>query len=41
MGQIADWLVGEFTFLGIHFQHWMLVALAIVVLSILYEWLRR
>lgn len=37
---VAQWLAGEFVFLGVHFQNWMPVALAIVVLAILYQWLR-
>ena len=34
-----QWLIREFTFLGIHFQNWMAVAAGIVVLFILYYWL--
>jgi len=33
--QVAHWLLGEFTVLGVHFQNWMPVALAIVALGIL------
>jgi hypothetical protein len=36
---VGDWLVREFTFLGIHFQNWMPVAVGIVVLLILYFWI--
>lgn len=38
---IGQWMVGWFSILGIQFQNWMAVAFAIVVLSILYLWLRR
>jgi hypothetical protein len=36
--QVAQWLLGEFTFLGFHFQNWMPVALAIVALAIFQAW---
>jgi hypothetical protein len=40
MGDIvAEWLAREFTFLGIHFQNWMPLALAIVVFGVLLQWL--
>jgi len=32
--------VGELAFLGFHFQNWMLLALAILVLAVLYPWIR-
>jgi len=38
--QAGQWLVGEFTFLGIHFQNWMPLTVGIVLLFILYQWLR-
>jgi hypothetical protein len=31
---IAQWLAGDFTLLGIQFQNWMPVALAIVALFV-------
>jgi hypothetical protein len=31
-----SWLTDDFWFLGLHLQHWMLIALAIVVAAILY-----
>jgi hypothetical protein len=34
-----NWLVEEFTFLGVPFQNWMLLALAIIVSSIFYTWI--
>jgi hypothetical protein len=37
---VAEWLAREFTVLGIHFQNWMPLALAIVVLGVLLQWLR-
>ncbi len=36
---MGDWLVQEFTFLGIHFQNWMPVAVGFAVLFILYFWI--
>ena len=36
-----QWFVKEFTFLGIHFQNWMLVATAIVLVAILAAWLQQ
>jgi hypothetical protein len=38
---MGDWLVGEFTFLGVHFQNWMLVAAIVVVLAIIWMTRRR
>ena len=38
--QAGQWLVGEFTVFGIHFQNWMPLAVGIVFLFILYQWLR-
>jgi len=37
--QGAQWLVGEFSLLGIHFQNWMTLVVAIAALSILYVWI--
>jgi hypothetical protein len=37
---VAEWLAQEFTFLGVHFQNWMPLALAIVVLAALLQWFR-
>jgi hypothetical protein len=37
---VAQWLVHEFTFMGIHFQNWMPVAAAIVVAGVLLQWRR-
>jgi hypothetical protein len=34
------WLAGEFTFLGVHFQNWMPLALAIIALWVLFLWSR-
>ena len=33
---LMQWLVGEFSFLGMHFQNWMPVAAGIVALYIVY-----
>jgi disulfide bond formation protein DsbB len=37
---IGQWLVGQFSIFGIHLQNWMALAFAIVVLWLLYLWLR-
>ena len=34
-----DWLAGEFTILGIHFQNWMPIAVAIGIAGVF--WARR
>jgi hypothetical protein len=36
-----QWFVEEFTFLGIHFQNWMPVAVATVLVAILAAWLQQ
>jgi hypothetical protein len=33
---VVQWLGGEFSLFGIHFQNWMAAAAGIVVLNILY-----
>jgi hypothetical protein len=39
---MGDWLIRDFTIFGITGgQHWMLIALAIVVLSIAVSWWSR
>jgi hypothetical protein len=38
---LGPWLVDEFSVLGLHLQHWMPVAVAIVVLWVVYEWVSR
>jgi hypothetical protein len=35
---MGDWLVGQFTVFGITGQNWMLIALAIIVVSIAISW---
>lgn len=35
----SQWLVGEFTLLGFHFQNWMALVLALLAMSILYFWI--
>jgi hypothetical protein len=37
---VAEWLASEFTLFGVHFQNWMPLALAIVVLGVLFQWHR-
>jgi len=36
-----QWLAEWFLFLGIEFQYWMPLALAIVVLDVIYLWIRK
>jgi hypothetical protein len=38
--EISQWLVGEFAVFGVHFQNWMPIAVAIVLLCIVYQWIR-
>jgi membrane protein DedA with SNARE-associated domain len=38
---VGNWLSAEFSVLGIHFQNWMLVAVALVALFILYWWVKE
>jgi len=38
MDQVAHWLLGESTLLGVLFQNWMPVALAIVAFGIFQAW---
>ena len=38
---MRDWLFEGFAILGVHFQNWMPVAVAIVVIFCLYEWITR
>lgn len=38
--RIGQWLVGQFSIFGIQFQNWMAVAVTIVVLWLIYLWLR-
>jgi disulfide bond formation protein DsbB len=38
---VGEWLVREFTFLGIHFQNWMPVAAGIVAVTILCIWIKE
>jgi hypothetical protein len=35
---VNDWLVRQFTLGGVTFQNWMLLALAIILLSVLISW---
>jgi disulfide bond formation protein DsbB len=37
---VSEWLAREFTFLGVHFQNWMPLALVIVLLCIFFQWFR-
>jgi hypothetical protein len=39
--QELHWLVGYSEVLGLHFQNWMPVMAAIVMLEILYLWIRK
>jgi hypothetical protein len=35
---MGDWLIRHFTIFGIHAQNWMLIALAIILVSIVFSW---
>ena len=37
---IAEWLVSDFVVFGIQFQHWMALVAAIILLAIVWAWLR-
>jgi disulfide bond formation protein DsbB len=37
---VSEWLAREFAVFGIHFQNWMLLALAIVVVCVLFQWFK-
>lgn len=38
---LGDWLVQSFTLLGVTFQNWMPIALALVLFAALIAWLRE
>jgi hypothetical protein len=38
---VGDWLAEHFTLLGVTFQNWMVVALAITLASALVAWWRQ
>ncbi len=40
MDKLDQWLVKDFTVLGVTLQNWMPVALAIVILSYVWYWAR-
>jgi hypothetical protein len=40
-GTVENWLVERFTHLGVTFQNWMIVALAIIVVGALVAWWGR
>ena len=37
---VSEWLARDFTFVGVHLQNWMPLALVIVLLCIIFQWLR-
>jgi hypothetical protein len=37
---VSEWLARDFTFLGVHFQNWMPLALVIVLLCVIFQWVR-
>jgi len=37
---VSEWLVRDFTFVGVHLQNWMPLALVIVLLCVIFQWLR-
>jgi hypothetical protein len=38
---LDQWLVQEFTILGVHFQNWMLLDVGIVLVTLLIVWLQK
>jgi hypothetical protein len=38
---MGGWLVGHFTVFGVTGQNWMLIALAIILVSIIFSWWSR
>jgi hypothetical protein len=38
---MGDWLAEHFTLLGVPFQNWMVVAVAIILVSALVAWWRQ
>jgi len=38
---VSDWLVEHFTLLGVTFQNWMILALAIILVGALVAWWRQ
>jgi hypothetical protein len=39
--QVGQWLIEEFSIWGVHFQNWMLVALGIALIGILWAWRKQ
>ena len=37
----SDWLAERFTLLGVTFQNWMILALAIILVGVLIAWWRQ
>jgi hypothetical protein len=37
---VSEWLARDFTFVGLHLQNWMPLALVIVLLCVIFQWLR-
>jgi hypothetical protein len=38
---MGEWLVKQFTLLGVTFQNWMALALAIILIGVLIAWWMR
>jgi len=38
---LTSWLTERFTLFGVTFQNWMLIALAVIVVSVVFTWLAR
>jgi hypothetical protein len=38
---MAEWLAGQFTVLGVHFQNWMVIALIIVAAASVHAWRKK
>jgi hypothetical protein len=38
---VGNWLTEPFTLFGVTFENWMLIALAVVVVLVVFTWLAR
>jgi hypothetical protein len=38
---VGNWLAARFTLLGVTFQNWMTVALAVILVAVLIAWWRQ
>ena len=36
---MKQWLVTQFPLFGVHFQNWMVIAIVIILVSVMFSWL--